>query len=151
MAHWLFKSEPDAYSIDDLRKERRAWWDGVRNYQARNFMRDTMQVGDEAIFYHSSCAVPAAVGRMRICAAAIPDETQFDPASKYYDAASPPDKPRWWHVQLEFAEKFAKPLPLAAMREIPKLKGMQLLARGNRLSVMPLQPAHWRAILAAVK
>lgn len=151
MAYWLFKSEPDVYSIDDLKKEKRTWWDGVRNYQARNFMRDVMQVGDEAIYYHSSCAVPAAVGRVRISAAATPDATQFDPASEYYDAAARPEQPRWWYVQLEFAEKFPQPLALAVMRTMPSLADMQLLARGNRLSVLPLQLAHWRAILAAVR
>lgn len=150
MAYWLFKSEPDAYSIDDLARDRREWWDGVRNYQARNFMRDEMRVGDEAIYYHSSCAVPAAVGRVKVSAAAIPDVTQFDSDSDYYDAAAGADNPRWWCVQLAFAEKFRQPLTLAQMRAMPALADMKLLARGNRLSVLPLEAKHWRAILAAV-
>lgn len=151
MAYWLFKSEPATYSIDDLARDRREWWDGVRNYQARNFMRDDMAVGDELVFYHSSCAVPAAVGRARVCAAAAPDKTQFDLRSGYYDAASPPGKPRWWYVQVEFAEKFPQPLALAAMRAMPALADMKLLARGNRLSILPLSARHWRTILKAAQ
>ena len=150
MAYWLFKSEPGTYSIDDLARDGREWWDGVRNYQARNFMRDAMKVGDDVIFYHSSCAVPAVAGRARVCAAAIPDITQFDSESDYYDTDASPDKPRWWCVQLEFVEKFCQPLPLAAMRTMPALADMRLLARGNRLSILPLAEAHWRVIVAAV-
>ncbi|MCH9705514.1 MAG: EVE domain-containing protein [Proteobacteria bacterium] len=149
MAYWLFKSEPVAYSIDDLARDGCEWWDGIRNYQARNFMCNDMQVGDEIIFYHSSCAVPAAVGRARVSATAIADVTQFDPKSDYYDASATAEKPRWHCVQIAFVEKFPQPLTLAAMRAMPKLAEMKLLARGNRLSILPLTPKDWKIILAA--
>ena len=151
MAYWLFKSEPSAYSIDDLARDKRERWDGVRNYQARNFMRDAMQVGDEIIYYHSSCAVPAAVGIARVSAAAVPDITQFDRAHEYYDSSATPEKPSWWCVEIAFVKKFARPVTLAEMRALPALADMKLLARGNRLSILPLTVGHWRIICDAAR
>lgn len=151
MAFWLFKSEPSVYSIDDLARDGRERWDGVRNYQARNFMRDAMQVGDDIMYYHSSCAAPAAVGIARVSAAAVADSTQFDRDSEYYDSAATPEKPRWWCVEIAFVEKFTQPVTLASMRTLPALADMKLLARGNRLSILPLSPKHWRVLCSAAR
>jgi len=147
MAYWLMKSEPDAYSIDDLERDGREMWDGIRNYQARNMMRDDMRIGDEAIFYHSACKEPAAVGIMKIASKPYPDPTQFDPESKYYDPKSNEDEPRWCLVDVEFVRKFSRPLTLKALRAESGLDGMILLRRGNRLSVMPVEKQHWNLLL----
>ena len=147
MAYWLMKSEPDAYSIDDLERDGREMWDGIRNYQARNMMRDDMRVGDEAFFYHSACKEPAAVGIMRIASEPYPDPTQFDPDSKYYDPKSNTDDPRWRHVDVQFVRKFSRPVTLKELRAHPGLDGMVLLRRGNRLSIMPVEKQHWDLIL----
>ena len=147
MAYWLMKSEPDAYSIDDLERDGREMWDGIRNYQARNMMRDDMRIGDEAIFYHSACKEPAAVGLMKIASEPYPDPTQFDPESQYYDPKSDQDDPRWCLVDVEFVRKFSRPLPLKELRAEPGLEGMILLRRGNRLSIMPVDKEHWDALL----
>ena len=147
MAYWLMKSEPDAYSIDDLERDGREMWDGIRNYQARNMMRDDMRVGDEAIFYHSACKVPAAVGIMKIASEPYPDPTQFDPESKYYDPKSSEDDPRWCLVDVEFVRKFSRPLALKELRDVPDLDGMLLLRRGNRLSITPVEKQHWDVLL----
>ena len=147
MAYWLIKSEPDAYSIDDLMRDGRTAWDGIRNYQARNMMRDDMRVGDEILFYHSSCAEPAVVGVARVAGKPYPDPTQFDRKSKYYDPKSNKDEPRWVLVDVEFVRKLDRPIPLAALKDRPDLDGMNLLKRGNRLSIMPVSAAHWGRIL----
>lgn len=146
MSYWLMKSEPDVFSIDDLKRKKREMWDGVRNYQARNFMR-SMQIGDEVLFYHSSCAVPAAVGIARIRKSAFADPTQFDPASEYHDAGSKPEDPRWSAVEVEFQRKFKQPVPLELLKILPELAKMALVKRGNRLSVMPVSDSEWQAII----
>ena len=150
MSYWLMKSEPDVFSIDDLKRKKREAWDGVRNYQARNYLR-SMAVGDEVLFYHSSCAVPGAVGIARIRKAAFPDPTQFDPASDYFDAGSKPEDPRWSAVEVEFQRKFKQPLPLEMLKTLPELADLALVKRGNRLSVMPVSEIEWQAITALAK
>ena len=147
MAYWLMKSEPDAYSIDDLERDGREMWDGIRNYQARNMMRDDMRVGDKAIFYHSACKEPAAVGIMKIASKPYADPTQFDPESKYYDPKSNEDDPRWQLVDVEFVRKFSRALTLKELRAQPGLEEMILLRRGNRLSIMPVEKQHWDQLL----
>ncbi len=148
MSFWLMKSEPGTYSIDDLvgAKGQVGFWDGVRNYQARNFMRDKMQKDDLAFFYHSSCKVPGIVGIIRITKPGVVDETAFDPKSKYFDADSDPKKPRWYGVEFKLEEKFAHEITLHTLRTIPALKDMQLLQKGNRLSVTPVSDKEWEAI-----
>lgn len=148
--YWLFKSEPESFSIDDLARAPRqtTFWNGVRNYQARNLLRDEVQVGDGVIFYHSNATPPAAAGLAEVVKAGYPDKTQFDPRSDYYDAAATPDAPRWFMVDIRFTEKFARPLPLDELRALPPLGDMVLLRRGSRLSVQPVTPAEWKAIVA---
>ncbi len=142
------KSEPDAYSIDDLKKDKVEPWDGIRNYQVRNMFRDDMRIGDKAFFYHSSCKVPAIVGIMTIVSDAYPDPTQFDPDSKYYDPKSDPNDPRWLLVDVEFERKLERPITLAELKSQPGLEGLRLIKRGNRLSVFPVDKKHWDRILA---
>ena len=151
MSHFLLKTEPSEYSIDDFARDRVTSWFGVRNYQARNILRDDIKVGDLCIFYHSSCKVPAAVGVGKVKKAGYPDATQFDPKSDYYDATSLKDSPRWISVDLEFVEKFIKPVTLTHMRTLPSLADMRLLATGNRLSVMPITKKHFDTILETAK
>lgn len=149
MAYWLMKSEPDTFSIDDLARRPRQIepWDGVRNYQARNFMRQ-MQVGDQAFFYHSSCEVPGVAGLMKVAAAAYPDPTQFDPKHDHYDPASKQEEPRWSLVDMKFERKLERIITLTELREHEKkLQGLRLLERGSRLSVIPVKPEHWAYIL----
>jgi predicted RNA-binding protein with PUA-like domain len=148
MPYWLMKSEPDEMSIDDLAKlpRRTAPWTGVRNYTARNFMRDAMQVGDLAFFYHSSCPEPGVAGIVRISAPAHPDETQFDPRSDYYDPKATREAPRWLNVDVTLVEK-TRLVPLAEMRATKALAGMATLQRGNRLSITPVTEAEWKAVL----
>jgi predicted RNA-binding protein with PUA-like domain len=148
MAHWLMKSEPDECSIDDLVRlpSHTVPWVGVRNYQARNFMRDRMQVGDGVLFYHSSCPEPGIAGVAEVASAAYPDETQFEPASPYFDAAARRDEPRWLHVDVKLVRK-TRLLSLAEMRRAPELATMQVLKRGNRLSITPVTPQEWHAVL----
>lgn len=148
MAYWLMKSEPDAYSIDDLERDGTEPWDGIRNYQVRNMIRDDMQVGDEALFYHSSCKVPGVVGVMRIVSEAYPDPTQFDANSKYFDARSNPDEPRWLLRDVEFIRKLSRPIPLKELKAHPDLAEFQLNKRGNRLSIFPVGKAEWDLILS---
>lgn len=147
MKYWLFKSEPGEFSIDALAKmpKRTEHWDGVRNYQARNFMRDEMRVGDLAFFYHSSCAEPGIVGIVTISKEAYPDHTAFDPGDKHFDPKSDPDDPRWFMVDVTLQEKFAQPISLKTLKSYSErgLKDVRLLARGNRLSVMPVSKRHW--------
>jgi predicted RNA-binding protein with PUA-like domain len=145
MAYWLMKSEPDEVSIDDLVRDKRVPWFGVRNYQARNFMRDEMRVGDGVLFYHSSCPEPGVAGLAEVCSLAYPDATQFDPKSKYHDAKSTRESPRWMNVDVKAVRK-TRLLPLTEMREIKALAGMRLLQRGNRLSITPVTAAEWRAV-----
>jgi len=149
MNYWLLKSEPDVFGIDDLerRPNQIEPWDGVRNYQARNMLRDQMQVGDLAFFYHSNCEVPGIVGIMEIARAGYPDPTQFDPESKYYDPASKPDNPRWYLVDVRFKRRLARTISLAELKDRPELAGFALTRRGNRLSVMPVGTAEWEFIL----
>jgi predicted RNA-binding protein with PUA-like domain len=145
---WLMKSEPAECSIDDLVRAPQATvpWVGVRNYQARNFMRDTMQVGDGVLFYHSSCAEPGVAGLARVASTAYPDPTQFDPASAYFDAKATPAAPRWLLVDVTLVRKTPL-LPLRQMRERPELATMGLLQRGSRLSITPVTPPEWDAVL----
>lgn len=150
MQYWLMKSEPDEVSIDDLAARGSVPWFGVRNYQARNFMRDAMQIGDLALFYHSGCAEPGIAGICEICAPAHPDDTQFDPASPYFDAKSSLANPRWLCVDVRFVKK-TRYVTLNALRAEPALADMRLLARGNRLSITPVTPAEWQTIEALLK
>ena len=147
MTYWLMKSEPDAYSIDDLEKDRMEPWDGIRNYQARNMIRDDMQIGDQAFFYHSSCKVPAIIGIMKIVSEAYPDPTQFDPKDKHYDAKSPEDNPRWLLVDVAFERKLERPITLTELKAHPGLSDFRLNQRGNRLSIFTVSKEHWDLIL----
>jgi len=144
MRYWLMKSEPDEASIDDLANapQRTLPWTGVRNYQARNFMRDTMQIGDGVLFYHSSCPEPGIAGLAQVSSTAYPDPTQFDPKSPYYDPKSTQETPRWMLVDVVF-EKKCPLIALAALREHEELADMRVLAKGNRLSITPVTKAEW--------
>jgi len=145
--YWLVKSEPHAFSIDDLKKMRVDHWDGVRNYQARNFMRK-MQKGDMLLFYHSSCPEPGVVGVATVAREAYPDHTQFDPDGKYFDPKSDPDDPRWWMVDVRYKRKLKRNIGLKELKEQRRLEGMRLLKRGNRLSVMPVNKKEFDFILS---
>ena len=149
MKYWLMKSEPDVYGIDHLRAEKRKTdhWDGIRNYQARNFMRDEMKKGDLAFFYHSNCEEPAIVGLMEIVREAYPDYTAFVANEKYFDAKSDPDNPRWVMVDVRFKKKFKKPVSLKALKGERSLAQMRLVQRGNRLSIPPVAAKEWKHIL----
>ena len=147
MANWLMKSEPDAYSIDDLARDQREPWDGIRNYQARNMMRDEMRIGDRIFFYHSNCKIPGIVGLARVASDPYPDATQFDPDSKYFDPKSNPDAPRWILVDVEFERKLSRTISLTELRDQSGLDDLILLRKGNRLSVMPVSDAHFKRIL----
>jgi predicted RNA-binding protein with PUA-like domain len=152
MRYWLMKSEPSECSIDDLASAaaQTVPWVGVRNYQARNFMRDEMSVGDGVLFYHSSCPEPGIAGRAKVASAAYPDATQFDPQSHYFDPKSSPEAPRWLHVDVKLAKK-SRLLSLAEMRETPALASMAVLKRGNRLSITPVTAEEWKAVLAVLE
>lgn len=145
--HWLMKTEPSTFSIDDLRRRGREPWDGVRNYQARNMIRDQMRVGDGVLIYHSNCDLPAVVGIARVASPAYPDPSALDPGSRYFDPASTPERPRWYAVDVAYEGHLPRPLPLAQLRTNPELDGLILLRRGSRLSVMPVSEAHWIALL----
>ena len=147
MRYWLMKSEPSEFSIDDLAREpkKSTSWIGVRNYQARNFMRDQMQLGDLVLFYHSTCAVPGIAVIAEVSKLAYPDETQFDRKSDYFDPKATRDNPRWVHVDVKLVKK-TRLVPLSELRGYPKLAKMQLLQRGNRLSITPVDPAEWKFI-----
>ncbi len=150
MNHWLMKSEPDVFGIDHLAAAPRhtSAWDGVRNYQSRNMLRDDFRPGDEAFFYHSSCEVPGIVGVMSIVSNAYPDPTQFDPKADHYDPKAKPEEPRWLLVDVKFQRKLKRAIPLAELRQHEKkLKGLRLLEPGSRLSVVPVRPEHWDYIL----
>ena len=148
MNHWLMKSEPDAFSIDDLKRNKQEPWDGVRNYQARNFMRDGMRPGDKVFFYHSNCNPPGIVGIAAVATDAYPDPSQFDPKSKYFDPGSSRDKPRWMLVDVKFVKKLKRTITLDELKTDAALAEMPLVRKGNRLSVMPVDAAHWKHILA---
>lgn len=145
--YWLMKTEPEVYSIDTLAQQGRGAWDGVRNYQARNNMRQ-MRIGDLVLFYHSSTAVPGVVGVARVCREAYPDATQFDPKSDHFDPKSPTDDPRWSMVDVELVEKFANVVSLEQLKADPALSGMLAVRRGMRLSVQPVEPTHIQLVLA---
>jgi len=150
MNYWLLKSEPGTYSIDHLRQypEQRDHWDGVRNYQARNFIRDRMKIGDLCFFYHSNCSCPAIVGIVEIVSAPYPDFTAFDPENIHYDPKSLPDNPRWYMVDVRFQRKLARTISLQELKQYRELAEMPLVKRGNRLSVMPVATPEWQFILS---
>lgn len=152
MNYWIMKTEPSAFSIDDLAKkpQQTEHWDGVRNYQARNMLRDQFRIGDQALFYHSSCEVPGIVGMVKIVKAAYPDTSAFDPKSKYYDVTSTPDKPRWYMVDVKLIKKFSQVISLNELKNITGLSQMPLLRKGNRLSIMPVRAKEWEIIMHLV-
>ena len=147
-SYWLMKSEPSEVSVDDAlaAPQSTVAWTGVRNYQARNFMRDGMRVGDGVLFYHSSCAEPGIVGIAQVASTAYPDPTQFDPSSHYFDAASKPEAPRWMLVDVQMVKK-TRSLTLPELRADAALEELIVLKKGNRLSITPVEPKHWRTIL----
>ncbi|MDP6182581.1 MAG: EVE domain-containing protein [Gammaproteobacteria bacterium] len=150
MQKWLMKSEPGEFSIDDLKASHKQtnMWDGVRNYQARNFIRDGMEKGDLAFFYHSNCDEPGIVGIMEVVKEAYPDPTALDPDDKHFDSKSDPDEPRWFAVDLKFKRKLGRTIGLAELKRHERLAEMQLLKRGNRLSVLPIGESEWDFIVA---
>ena len=147
--YWLVKSEPDVFSIDDLMnsENQTTYWDGVRNYQARNFMRDDMKKGDGVLFYHSNTKPIAVAGVCEIVKEGYADHTQFDPEEKHYFPSSDPANPAWYMVDIKFVKKFKTPVTLDEIKKNPKLKNMKLVQRGNRLSVMPVTKVEWNEIL----
>lgn len=147
MQYWLFKTEPSAYSIDHLKRDKKTLWSGVRNYQARNMLRDDVKKGDSVVFYHSSCAVPAVVGVAEVTKEGFPDETQFDPKSLYFDATAKKESPRWFVVEVKFKEKLKREVSLTEIRKSPALKDLRLLAPGNRLSLFPVSEKHFDCII----
>ncbi|MCU0833077.1 MAG: EVE domain-containing protein [Chromatiaceae bacterium] len=151
MAYWLMKSEPDVFGIDHLaaRPNQTEPWDGVRNYQARNMMRDEMRVGDQVMFYHSNTEEPGIVGIMEVARAAYPDPTAFDPEAKYYDPKSDPDDPRWFMVDVRYVRHLRRNIPLTELKQYADgpLAGLPLVRKGNRLSVLPVTPEQWDFIL----
>jgi len=149
--YWLIKSEPEEFSIDDLENapEQTEHWDGVRNYQARNFMRDTMKIGDPILYYHSNCETPAVVGVAEVASEAYTDHTAFDANDPHFDPKSDPENPRWMMVDVRFKRKTKRPISLRELKEhADKLEGFRLIARGNRLSVMPVEKSHWDYVLS---
>ena len=150
MAYWLMKTEPDVFGIDDLEKRpnRTEHWDGIRNYQVRNMLRDDMQVGDSALMYHSSCKQPGVVGIMKITRGAYPDFSQFDPESKYYDPNSRLENPRWLMVDVTLVRRLKRLISLQELKAQAPLESMRILARGNRLSITPVSVAQWKHILS---
>ncbi len=151
MRYWLMKSEPDVFGIDDLAStphKTTAWW-GVRNYQARNFMRDQMRVGDQAFFYHSSCDEPGIAGIAEVCRLAYPDDTQFDPKSDYFDPKSTAENPRWLNVDVKLVRK-TRLVSLKELHKHAELANMRVLQRGNRLSITPVDPKEWKFILRLI-
>ena len=148
MNYWLMKSEPGCFSIEDLIKspDQTTYWYGVRNYQARNFMKDDMKIGDLAFFYHSNCNPPGIVGVAKVVKEAYPDYTAFDPFSEHPDPKSTPEKPRWFMVDVQFIKKYPQIISLHQLKEYPELADMRLLRRGNRLSILPVTPQEWEFI-----
>lgn len=150
MAYWLMKSEPEAFGIDDLAAapDRTTHWDGVRNYQARNMLRDQMQVGDQVLFYHSNSDPPGVVGIAEVVRGGYPDHTAFDPDDPHYDPKSDPDDPRWYMVDVRLVRKLTRTITLTELKQRPELAELALVRRGNRLSVMPVDADQWRCILS---
>lgn len=148
MKYWLMKSEPDVFSIDHLKTKKKSGWDGVRNYQARNYMRDDMSVGDMILFYHSSCEVPGVAGLARVCKKSHPDPTQFESSSDYYDPKSTKENPRWFMVEVEFVEKFDRVVTLAELKSKKELENMPVVQKGSRLSINPVTEKEYNLILA---
>ena len=146
MRYWLMKSEPDVYSFDDLLKDGRTMWDSIRNYQARNFMRDDMKIGDQVLFYHSNAKPPGVAGIAEVVSEPYPDPVQFDPASNYHDPKSDPDNPRWILVDVKPVEVLPRFVPLEELRAAKSLSEMPLLQRGQRLSIQPVTAAQFRAV-----
>ena len=144
--YWLFKSEPDCYSLDDLKRDGKTFWSGVRNYQARNFLRDSIKVGDGVLFYHSSCDPMAVVGTMEVVKAGYPDHTAFDPKDDHFDAKSDPSKPTWFMVDVKFKKAFAKPVTREELKAAKGLSKMVLLQQGSRLSIQPATAEEWRIV-----
>ena len=155
MQYWLFKSEPEAFSIDDLARAPggRTGWDGVRNYQVRNMMRDVMHCGDRGLFYHSSCDVPGVYGTVEIVRAGYPEPSALDPRHRYYDPESDPAAPRWYAVDVRITRRFAQPITLETLRRYvdDELKDLLILRRGNRLSITPLTADQYRFIVSLAK
>ncbi len=151
MVFWLFKTEPDAFSIDDLaaRPQLTEPWDGVRNYQARNFLRDKVQLGDKVFIYHSSCKQVGIAGVAEVVKAGYPDTEQFNPESKYYDPKASADAPRWYRVDVKFVEKFNTVLPLKIIKSLPEVTEVGLVKKGHRLSIMPVEENEWHALYRA--
>jgi len=149
--YWLVKSEPNAYSIDDLVKDKKTHWDGVRNYQARNFMRDDMKKGDKVLFYHSNANPTAVVGICEVVKEGYPDFTAFDPEDKHFDPKSKEDNPTWIMVDIKIINKLASPVTLEEIKKNPKLENMRLVQRGNRLSVMPAEKKEYDEIIRMSK
>jgi len=149
MAYWLFKTEPTSYSFDDLlaEPEQTTGWDGVRNYQARNFLRDQVKRGDQVLIYHSNADPPAIVGIAVVVREAHADPTAFDPAHPHYDPRSDPQHPTWYQVSIQAVQAIDPPLGLPALHAMPELEGMELLRKGSRLSIQPVSAEHWRAIM----
>ncbi len=149
MRYWLMKSEPDAFGIDDLeqRPGQTEHWDGVRNYQARNMMRDDMKMGDEVFFYHSNCDQPGVVGIAKVVKESYPDFTAFDPDNKHFDPKSDPQKPTWFMVDVQFVRKLKRTISLQELKQMPELADLALVRRGNRLSIMPVRVEEWSFIL----
>lgn len=147
MAYWLMKSEPGCYSVDDLKKDKTAPWDGVRNYQARNFMRDQMRVGDRVFFYHSNAGKETGIaGEMEVVKNAHPDHSQFDSKDEHYDPGAQKDNPRWWCVDVKFVKKYERVITLPELKEMKSLAKMKVLQKGNRLSVTPVTAGEYKAI-----
>lgn len=148
MAYWLFKTEPDTFSIDTLRNQKVSCWEGVRNYQARNMLRDEIKVGDQVLIYHSSCQHIGVAGVATVVRESYPDHFQFEPESAYFDPKSSPDNPRWVMVDVAFERKLKRVIPLRLLKTRPELVDLPLVKKGSRLSVMPVSESEWQAILA---
>ncbi len=148
--HWLMKTEPDVFSFDDLKKKKTEPWTGVRNYQARNFMRDEMKIGDLIFFYHSSCEVPGIAGIAKVATAPYPDPTQFDKKSEYFDPKATKENPRWFLVDVQFEKELKRYLPLEELKKEKELQEMRLLQKGNRLSILPVTPSEFENILKLI-
>lgn len=145
--YWIFKSEPDVFSIDNLEKDKTTYWDGVRNYEARNFLRDKVKKGDIVLFYHSNCEKPGIYGICEVIKEGYPDFTQFEPTHKYFDPKSKKDNPTWFMVDIKFVRKLKKPILLEEIKSNPKLKKMRLVQKGNRLSILPITKEEFDEIL----
>lgn len=150
MNYWLMKSEPDVFSFSDLKKlpSKTGPWDGVRNYQARNFMRDEMKIGDIILFYHSSCEVPGIAGLAKVASKSYPDQTQFDSKSEYFDPKATKDNPRWFLVDVTFYQDVRNFIPLEKLKTLPELSTMRLLQKGNRLSILPVTHEEFKIIIS---